>query len=274
MNTSEIVALALEMAGMTTLPGDSAVHLDGRGIRRALVGLDLGVPELQWAKGEGFDLALAHHPMGGDARLGFHEVYRDHIPQMAKAGVPLADAQNAVLPEAERLKDAALTANIDHIPSFARLIGLPCLNLHQPLDEIGRNRYQAVFESLGSGAEVGELMGAVRGAFSEYRHLPASLRVSMGRADAPVGVLAWSHAAGTNPGRAGADAYFEAGVDTLALIHYRGDLGSLKERWGGEGKNLLVMGHLVADSVGINPFLTALERKGVGVERCSGVLAP
>ena len=211
MDTNQIVALALEMAGMATLPGDSTVHLHGEGIKRVLCGLDLGVPEISWAKSAGYDLALAHHPMGGAAQLDFHLVYRDHISQMVAAGVEEPAARQAVEPAADAQQDGALTKNIDHVPSFAKLLGIPFLNLHQPLDEIGRLRYQEVFDSLPPDATVGKLFAAVLGAFSEYRHLPASLRIAMGAMDAPLGKLAWSHAAGTNPGRAGADAYFGGG---------------------------------------------------------------
>lgn len=274
MDTAQIVALALEMAGMESLPGDSAVHVEGSAIRKVLCGLDLGVPELAWAKAAGHDLALAHHPMGGRARLNFHQVYRDHIPQMVAAGVEEAAARAAVEPVADSQQDGALTANVDHVPSFAKLMGFPFLNLHQPLDEIGRLRYGEVFGSLPAAASVGDLFAAVRAAFTEYRHLPASLRIAMGSEEAPLGRLAWSHAAGTNPGRAGADAYFGAGVDTLVTIHFRDGLDSLRERWEGEGKNLLVMGHLVADSVGINPFLERLSDMGLAITRCSGVLPP
>lgn len=274
MHTDDVVALALEMAGMDALPGDSAVYLPGEMGGRVLCGLDIGLAELSWAKEAGFTGVLAHHPMGGAARFDFHRVYRQHVGQMVAAGVGEAAARAAVEPFADEHRDLTLTQNVDHVPSFASLVGLPFLNLHQPLDEIGRVRYAEVFAGLPAGAAVGDLLAAVRAAFTEYRHLPESARIGMGADDAPVGRLAWSHAVGTNPGRAGADAYFGAGVDTLAVIHFRGDLTALRDRWAAEGKNLLVMGHLVADSVGINPFVAELESRGVEVTRCSGVLAP
>lgn len=50
MNTSEIMNLAWEMAGLSEIPADSAILVLGEGIERILVGIDLEGPELLWAK--------------------------------------------------------------------------------------------------------------------------------------------------------------------------------------------------------------------------------
>ena len=46
MNTQRLMEIALDMAGLSEIPGDSAVHHAGQGIRRRLVGIDPRVDRL------------------------------------------------------------------------------------------------------------------------------------------------------------------------------------------------------------------------------------
>ncbi|MER3459601.1 MAG: hypothetical protein C4309_14160, partial [Chloroflexota bacterium] len=58
MNTHDLMALALDMAGMQEMPLDSAIYVSGEDIRRVLIGIDIGAGEraLSMAK------TLGHHP--------------------------------------------------------------------------------------------------------------------------------------------------------------------------------------------------------------------
>ncbi|MFQ6013283.1 MAG: hypothetical protein ACE5LS_06530, partial [Thermoplasmata archaeon] len=140
MDTDELMALALEMVGFTEVPADSQVHVPGTDLRRLLVGIDIGVGELLLAREQGFDGVIAHHPIGGHATVHFHHVLRRHADLMEEAGVPAEEAREAV----EALSDPQETThhamNYDRIPAFARFLRLPFLNIHQPWDEMGRQR--------------------------------------------------------------------------------------------------------------------------------------
>jgi hypothetical protein len=70
-------------------------------------------------------------------------------------------------------------------------------------------------------------------------------------------------AAGTNGGYPVARAYFEHGISTVIYLHVDyGDLTKMKEdKLKG---NLVVLGHLAGDSIGLNGLAKRLE--GVGVE--------
>jgi hypothetical protein len=56
MNTQRLMEIALDMAGLSEIPGDSAVHRAGRGIRRLLVGID---PHVDRLRDEGLDVMTA-----------------------------------------------------------------------------------------------------------------------------------------------------------------------------------------------------------------------
>jgi hypothetical protein len=56
MNTERLMEIALDMVGPSEIPGDSAVHYAGRGIRRLLVGID---PHVDRLRDEGLDVTTA-----------------------------------------------------------------------------------------------------------------------------------------------------------------------------------------------------------------------
>ena len=140
MNTDRLMQLALEMAGLGEIPGDSAIHHPGGEISKVLFGIDLKAPELVIASAQGFDCAISHHPVGGSSTLRFHEVLERHVDQMVGAGVPRDVAEETMCATIEDRRVLSSMTNYDHDPSVAVLLDIPYLNIHTPLDEIGRRR--------------------------------------------------------------------------------------------------------------------------------------
>jgi len=273
VDTDRLMRIGLELAELSEIPGDSAIYHAGAGIRRVLVGIDIRSAELQLAAGRGYDAAIAHHPIGGDAVLRFHEVLLRHVDQMTAAGVPAAAAWDAVDGMVRERRAIAAMANYDHDPSVARLLGLPFLNVHTPLDEVGRRRIAAVAAGVGEGDPVEDLVDSLYDGFGEFRHAATRIEVRVGRADRPVGRIAVSHGAGTNGGYRVAKAYFDHGIDTLIYIHCRpADSDRLAAEYG-EEKTLVVTGHAASDSIGINPYVDRLREEGLEVTTISGIVS-
>ncbi len=165
-------------------------------------------------------------------------------------------------------------ANSDRAPSLARLLGLPYMNVHTPLDEIGRQRMAAAVAELDPQGAVADLVDHLCSRFGEFRHAPVPIEVRVGSPIHRLGKAVVSHAAGTNGGYAVARAYFDHGVDTVLVIHFSAsDTARLQTEYGGR-KTLLVTGHLAGDSIGINPFIDALRKRGLEVTPTSGIVAP
>jgi len=271
VNTERLMEIALDMAGLSEVPGDSAVHHAGRGIRRLLVGIDLRAPELALARSLGVDAVLTHHPVGV-ATLNFHTVLQRHVDQMIAAGVP-AEAARAAIDEtaaARRVLDSM--TNYDHDPSIARLLDMPYLNIHTPLDEIGRRRMAGSAATVPAERTVGDLVRRFVETFEEFRAAATRVEVLVGKETHRLGRVVVSHAAGTNGGYSVGKAYFEHGVDTLVYIHCRPDDARRLEAEFGETKALVVTGHIASDSVGINPYVDRLRNEGLDVTTASGVL--
>lgn len=271
MNTERLMQIALEMAGLSEIPGDSAIHHAGRRVRRLFAGIDLRGPELALAKARGYDAVLTHHPVG-IATLNFHRVLWRHVDQMKAAGVPedVARATIADTAEARRILDSM--SNYDHDASIARLLDMPYVNIHTPLDEIGRRRMDEVASELSPDDAVGALAARLLETLGEFRSAATQIEVLVGKASHRLGRVVVSHAAGTNGGYAVAKAYFEHGVDTVVYIHCRPDEARRLEAEFGRTKSLVVTGHIASDSVGINPYLDRLRREGLDVTAVSGIL--
>src|SRR5712692_6674475 len=140
MNTSEIMQLANEMAGFKETPEDSQVYVPGENAKKVLFGIDVGSAELMLAKERGYDLVITHHPVGDNARLYGWKVFKRHINQMIEAGIPREEAEKIASIKEARLAVESHPANYDQVPSVARMIGMPFMNIHNSLDEVGRQR--------------------------------------------------------------------------------------------------------------------------------------
>jgi len=260
--------IALALAGMTAIPGDSAIYHPGGGISKVLFAVDMGPGELAVAAQLGFDLAICHHPPL-TAALPAWEVYRRHAELMIQAGVPAPAAHAAVEPRVQAMQDAYHSANHDHFPSLARLLGIPFMNIHGPLDEIGRRLMQKK-----AGEARGGTVGDVLDALAELPELVSGhtrVQLGAGARHHPAGKVVVAHGCLTNGGYGVADAYFRHGVSTVVYIHCpQPDVVRLSSE--GRG-NLIITGHIASDLLGINPFLRALREAGLEVVALDGACA-
>ncbi|HCJ10931.1 MAG TPA: hypothetical protein DHW14_07185 [Clostridiales bacterium] len=272
LSTSEIMQVALDLVGFREIPGDSAVQVEGDGIRRALFGIDVGPAELLLARELGLDAAIAHHP--NPFVQGYADVLDRHIDQMVAAGVPRGEAEEAVRPLKEALTLRYHAGNYGQTVSAARLLGLPYVNIHNPLDELGRRimerAVQEAVSAAGPGAMVGHVIEGLM-TLPEFQAAPTRPLVVLGDPGNPAGRVVVAHGAGTNGRAPVALAYFRHGVGTLVYIHLDyPELLKIRAE-APEGANLVVAGHIAADLVGINPFVQALEERGLEIVRASGL---
>ncbi|TMJ05885.1 MAG: hypothetical protein E6H01_02440 [Bacillati bacterium ANGP1] len=271
MTTDEIMSLALGMSGYRRVPEDSAIFVPGNGIRKVLFGLDVSTAELQLAKTLGVDLVIAHHPPATTTEIW--KVFLRHVEFMTAAGVPEDAALAAVAEKVEGLKLRGQAANYDHVPSVARLLGIPFMNVHAPLDELGRRRMREQVDAVltRGRATVGDVVEALR-ALPEMRAAHTAVQLAMGEGATPVRKVVVAHGAYTNGGYPVARTCFAHGIDLVVYIHI--DFGEL-QRLRAEGRgNLIVTGHLAGDSLGFTPFLRELRERGLEVTTFSGVIEP
>ena len=272
LSTDDIMGIALEMAGMHNPPADSAIYVEGAELTKVMFGIDIGAAELLLARQLGCDGVIAHHPAGGTAKLNFPEVLTRHVELMVEHGVPTTTARDAIQSLMTRALLRAQAENFDHVPSAARLLEMPFLNVHLPLDEVGRRMMGETIEKHVEGLDhspsVQDAIDALR-TMPEFANALTRIMVPVGAVDRPLGRIAIVHGAGTNGGYPVARAYFQSGVDTVLYIHVApDDAQRLRSETSG---NLIVSGHIASDMVGINPFVAKLEERGIEVIRMSGL---
>ena len=92
------------------------------------------------------------------------------------------------------------------------------------------------------------------------------IQVSYGQSNSNVGKWVAVIAAGTNGGFQIAKNYFDNGISTVLYFHIDyNDLVKLSES--NIQGNLIILGHLAGDSIGINALGNKLEKEGIQVVR-------
>jgi len=260
LDTQQIMKTALRLAHFNNTPADSEIHVKGHKLRRVLVAIDVGVGELILAKELNCDGVIAHHPAGGNAQLEGYKVFLRHTEQMRAAGVPAEVAREAVKSKYRVLDIQHHPENYDQVPSAAKKLGLPLLTIHSPCDEIGRRMIVQAIQSLDGDATVRQLVSRI-GAFPEFGGAKTRIEVRLGSPNRKVGKVVISHACYTNGGYDVAKAYFQHGVGTLSYIHVsEPDLTKLASE---NFANLIVLGHIASDWLGINRLLRELEENEI-----------
>ncbi len=263
VDTGRIMKTGLELAGWKKIPADSAIHVKGNNIKKVLISVDVGTAELLLAKSLGCDAVIAHHPIG-ITKINFFKVFRRHVDYMIEHGVPLGVAKKAVKSLTERVEIRTHADIYDDAVGAARTMNMPLVNIHQPCDEYMR---QVILKKIRAG-KTGYVSDIVKSVseIPEFRHAATKVRVRYGSEKNKAGHWALVIAAGTNGGHSIARAYFQHGVDTVVYLHVDpGDLAKLREeRLKG---NLVVLGHLAGDSIGLNGLANRLEDLGVETVR-------
>ncbi|MEN8098355.1 MAG: hypothetical protein ABFQ89_04715 [Chloroflexota bacterium] len=271
-STDTLIQIALEMANLESLPEDSAVYVPGNNIQRILFALDVGAAELLMAKQLGYDCVIAHHPVG--VAYQSWRVFDRHIDQMVSHGVPHSQAVNAVSVKRNTLKLGGMTQNYERVTSVAQHLQIPFLNIHCPLDEVGRRVMQEAVSAASTNSQkmtVNDIVNLLS-ALPEAKNVAAKPQQLMGEGSAAAGRVVVSHGALTNGGYDIANAYFESGINTVAYIHIQhSELVRLRSEAKG---NLVVTGHLLGDAVGITPYITALRNSGLTVDVLGRALEP
>ncbi|MFW9920335.1 MAG: hypothetical protein ACFFED_12100 [Candidatus Thorarchaeota archaeon] len=275
MNTTEIMNLALGMAGLDMIPADSGIHVPSDNVKKVLIGIDMGTAELLLARELGYDLVIAHHPPGGTTRTHFEEVVKIQIQQMVDAGIPPHVAERAIHPRLEAVRLGAHVSNYDQVISAAKLLEMPFMNVHLPLDIVCRKRFSDTIQKGVASIDRPRVKDAIE-AMKTLPELDIGLTdpiVFVGSSENLLGKWIVAMAGGTNGGAGVAKAYFDAGFSTVFYMHLGASDKKELSSYDRSG-NLVATGHISSDSVGIAPFVHALREKGLEVTPMSGVFVP
>ncbi len=243
-------------------------------VKKVLVGIDADASEILLAdrlnqKNEKIDLVISHHP-SGHALAGLYEVMDIQIEMFAFAGVPV-NVSHALMQERKGEVQRKLSPlNHNQTIDMARLLKMPLLALHTVWDNIG-NKFMQDYLAKKTFHTAGEVLDYINEIpeFIESTRGKAGPFIAAGSATNRAGKVAVGFTGGTSPSKELYSELAKAGVGTLVEMHVPEEtLVELRKLH----INVIDCGHMAADSIGANVFLDELEKKGIEIIPCSGLI--
>lgn len=244
---------------------------DDREIKKVLVGIDIETAEILLAKELGdIDLIIAHHPRGkGLANL--HDVMSLQCDVLNKYGVPINIAEGLMKERISEVARGINASNHERAVDTARLLNFNFMCLHTPCDNLAANFLQPVIADK-TIETVGDLVEKLK-EIPEYKQaqkIGAGPKIFAGGPENRVGRITLTEITG---GTEGSPKLYEkmaqAGIGTVIGMHQ-----SEEHRKEAEAANInvVIAGHISSDSIGVNRFLDALQKQGIEIIPCSGLI--
>lgn len=251
------------------LYGDPSTEVD-----KILAGIDIDTGEILLADRlrdkEGVDLVWGHHPHGA-ALAALDEVMDLQVDLLVAEGVPVNVAEGVLTERIAEVKRKLGPANHYQSVDAARLLGIPFMVVHTVTDNLA-HQFMADMVSKSNLETVGDVMEMLE-KIPEYKlAMKAGTPPMIGSGSeknraGKVAVLGFT--GGTEGSKEIYERLAASGVGTSIDMH-------LGEEHLKEARkyhiNIVVAGHMVSDSLGTNLLLDQLEKRGVQIIPCSGLI--
>ncbi len=244
-------------------------------IKRVLVGIDIGVSEVLLAeklkeRKKPIDLIISHHPLG-KALAGLDDVMHLQADLLASYGVPINIAESLL---ERRISEVARTVsplNHNRPVDAAKLLDIALMCIHAPVDN---QVYQFVKKKINQNKpEIVEDILKILKDILEYKEaalLNVGPKLFTGRLERRVGKIALTEITGGTEGSK--DIYeklSQVGIGTILGVHMEETHREEAEK---HHINVVIAGHIASDSLGMNLFLDKLEKQGIEIIPCSGLI--
>lgn len=256
---------------------DSRIFLGDKNLEvdKILAGIDINAAEVLLAdrlnqKGEGIDLLLTHHPEGGSL-ASLHEVMDVQADIWAAYGVPINIAEGVMHDRIGEVQRRFSPVNHTEAVDAARLLNLAFMGMHTVTDNLVHMYMEKLFtkknpETVGDVVDVlkkePEYMEAMRG--------KAGPMIFAGDPKNRAGRIApIEFTGGTEPSHIIYEKLAMAGVGTVIGMHAGEEHRKEAIKY---HINLVIAGHMSSDSLGMNLLLDAIEKEGVKIIPCSGLI--
>ncbi len=245
-------------------------------VKRILAGIDMETPELllslELSKKKPIDLVLSHHPIG-PALAGLHEVMDLQAEVLAQYGVPINIAESLMKIRLAEVSRSVSAANHNRMLDAAKLLGIDMMCAHTATDNMVANYLQKLLKKRVKEIDrVGDLLNIFK-EVPEYKQaidLKAGPTIFAGTENNHTGKIALTElTGGTEGSKKMYEKLAQAGIGTVVGMHMHEEHKKEAEKY---HINVVIAGHMSSDSVGVNLFLDELEKKGIEVIPCSGLI--
>ena len=245
-------------------------------VRRVMAGIDIDTSELLMARYLGdqydkkIDLVISHHP-SGIALADLSSVMHLQADVLARYGVPINIAEAVMKPRISEVARGVLAINHNKAVDAAKMLGLAFMCVHTPCDnlaasfldkKIKKDKPETLGNILRSLKEISE--------YKEAQKLKAGPKIFVGSRHSRAGKIALTEITG---GTEGAKEIYQnmanAGIGTVIGMHIKEEYRTEAEK---AHVNVIIAGHISSDSLGMNLFLDELEKKGIEIIPCSGLI--
>lgn len=260
-----------------TNPYSDTRILNGQGeeeINRLLTGVDMELGEVLLAQelsrsGQQIDLILSHHPEG-KALAGLAEVMKMQEEIFHRFGVPIALAEGVMDERIAEVARGILPLNHNRAIDGARLLGFPFMSCHSPADNMVTTFLQRNFDEK-QPRTVGEVMDILleQPEYQMAARQKMGMKLVAGDKKHRAGRVFVDMTGGTGGSKDIFQHLANSGVGTVVGMHIsEKNLEQAKEHH----LNVVIAGHIASDSLGMNLILDQIERRGVEILTCSGLM--
>ena len=261
-----------DLEKLTNPYSDTRILVDNKKqqIKKILAGIDMEGAELLLAEKLGVDLVIAHHPEG-KALADLHSVMDLQAQVLADYGIPINVAESLIKPRMSEINRGFSAVNHNRAVDLAKILNLDFICTHTVADNLSANFLLNLLKK--KPLETVEEVMTMLKQIPEYKaaiKIKAGPVIFAGQAENSCGRIALTEFTG---GTAGAKEIYEklsqAGIGTLIGMHMNEEYRKEAEK---HHLNVIIAGHMASDSLGMNLFLDQLEKKGIKVMACSGLL--
>lgn len=259
MNSEQLLQAALDLSGMEAT-ADDRVHHPGTRINHVLLGIDIGVGDLFMARQLGYHAVIGYAlDMASD---DWQVAAQRQRSSLIAIGITEDQADRAIAIHAQRLQARTLSGNADRVPSVARLLDLPFIQIHLPFETIAQTTIQTAIENLAIDEQTTAI--AVCAALRSVPHLAhEGAIVPLSDASRAINRLTIVPGVDSSPDRAIMEAYLAQGIDTLLAVAPFAETPELMQIVGIDRAAFL--------SMGMMPYVAQLRAQGIEVTTYAGV---
>lgn len=247
---------------------------ESKKVKRVLAGIDIDSGELMLVKylsqSRDIDLVIAHHPRGiALARLD--DVMDLQIDMLEGLGIPVNIAENLMKKRMAEIARGVSAENHYRAIDTAKLLGINFMCAHTAADNLVAQFVKTEVEKA-KPETVGEIIDILN-KIPEYKEAAgrgAGPTIFAGNRNNRCGKIAFTEVTGGTSGHK--DIYeklSQAGIGTIVGMHMSEEYKKQAEK---NHINVIIAGHMSSDSLGMNLFLDELEKKGIDVIPCSGLI--
>jgi putative NIF3 family GTP cyclohydrolase 1 type 2 len=252
---------------------DSRIYniAEDKEIKKVLVGIHIETEEILLAKELGdIDLVISHHPMGsGLANLA--DVMELQCDILNYYGVPINIAEDLMTERIDEVARGVHALIHQKTVDAAKLLGINLMSVHTASDNLVAQFLKNLIEEK-KPETLGDIIDLLLD-IPEYREavkVGSGPKITVGSREKRCGKIALTEITG---GTEGSPKLYEkmaiAGIGTVIAMHQS------EEHWKQAKEahiNVVIAGHTPSDSLGMNLFLDELEKRGIEIIPCAGLI--